>query len=230
MLDTKLASDWHCPQCGPLDRGGLTLYRPPLLNAHSKRLDPHCTACGATAICRSQPVPADAQTPAIQGAVLIITGTCSSGKSTISYLLAQQHQFIQIDGDWIWQQAKEQDPKIQPDDIHGELALLAANLASLGQAIALAHVISPHHLPIYERLFDQRSIDYQIAVLMPQVETLLARNQDRRCWPKTTPEYWVMKFYDEFLAAAPLRPYFYDNTDQSPAATAAGLARRLHGS
>ena len=66
---------------------------------------------------------------------------------------------------------------------------------------------------------------------MPRVSTLLSRNETRKCWPKTTPEYWVMKFYDEFLAASHnVESYFYDNTDETEMETADNLSKLISGS
>jgi hypothetical protein len=158
--------------------------------------------------------------------VLIVNGTCASGKSTISYLLSEHHGFIQVDGDWILHRAKQENPKAHSDEIHASLAMLAASLANLDQPVALAHIIPPEYLDTYERILGGRGIETRIVVLMPRRPTLLARNETRKCWPKTTPEYWVNKFYDEFLAASrDLERCFCDNTDEIESETASALSQ-----
>jgi hypothetical protein len=161
-----------------------------------------------------------------RGKVLIVNGTCASGKSTISYLLSTHHGFIQVDGDWVLHRAKQENPKTHSDAIHADLAALAASLANLGQPVVLAHIIPPEHLDTYERILGDRGIETRIVILMPRRPILLARNETRKCWPKTTPEYWVNRFYDEFLAAAhDLERYFYDNTDETEIETASALSQ-----
>lgn len=114
---------------------------------------------------------------------------------------------------------------MQSADLHEELATLAANLSLLGTNVALAHIIPPEHLGTYERIFNSRGMKYRIVILMPDVPVLLNRNETRKCWPKTTPEYWVMKFHDEFLgAASDIQHLFHDNTNETPIETAGLLA------
>jgi hypothetical protein len=200
----------------------LLLYRPDVFNAHSKRLDPHCATCGETVGHQRSP---DQAAPASRGHVLVINGTCASGKSTISYLLSEHHGFIQVDGDWILHRTRQQNPKAHADEIHEDLARLAADLVDTGRSVALAHIIPPEHLGVYRLIFAELGIRYGIVILMPRVPVLLSRNETRKCWPKTTPEYWVMKFHDEFQAASEdLARHFHDNTDETELETAASLS------
>jgi hypothetical protein len=62
-------------------------------------------------------------------------------------------------------------------------------------------------------------------ILMPEYATLLSRNEARKCWPKTTPVYWVDKFYDDFLSSSDRSGrFFYDNTHETEAETAENLS------
>ena len=220
MGDGPRQSGWNCPRCGPLSIDRLGLYRPGMFNANSMRLDPHCISCGGCASYQRRP-----DQLASRGSVLVINGTCASGKSTISHLLAQKHGFVQIDGDWILHKARQDNPKVHSDELHEELAMLAATLADLGQPIAIAHIIPPEHVSVYHRIFSDLEIDFEVVILMPRVPALLSRNETRKCWPKTTPEYWVMKFHNEFEAASgDLARHFHDNTDETELETATHLA------
>ena len=63
---------------------------------------------------------------------------------------------------------------------------------------------------------------------MPQMDTLLCRNESRKCWPKTTLEYWVRKFYEAFVAASQdIQDHFYDNSDETEMETAMNLPRLI---
>jgi hypothetical protein len=218
-------SGWSCRRCGPLNRENVRLYRTEMLNTHSRQLDPCCRECGAPASFRRDLAGSSVGRRADLGNVLVINGTCSSGKTTVSYLLSEHHQFIQVDGDWIWQRAKQDDPNTQPDDIHDKLALLAASLVHLGWGVALAHIILPDHLGVYDRIFRSSGVEYRNVILMPEYATLLSRNEARKCWPKTTPVYWVDKFYNEFLLSSDrCGRFFYDNTHETEAETAEKLS------
>ena len=228
MSNVASSRGWFCTQCGSLKDNQLSLYRPGILNAHSRRLDPHCVTCSTSAVFRRGPWQGERRSAGSKGKVLIINGTCSTGKSTISYLLSEHYGFVQIDGDWIWQKAREQHPKIHSDELHEDLALLAESLVDLGKPVALAHIIPPEFLPVYQHILDSGGVGYRIVVLMPQMSTLLCRNESRKCWPKTTPEYWVRKFYEEFATATQdIQDCFYDNSDETEMETAMNLSRLI---
>ena len=225
----QIGKGWHCSHCGCLERSDVSLYRPGMLNAHSKLLDPHCRTCGDSAEFR-RGTESNVTGHSYQcNQALIISSTCSSGKSTISYLLSEHHGFIQVDGDWILQRIrKERGCKVHSDEIHRDLVSWVEDLLHLGRPVVLAHVIPPAFLSVYEEVLAAQGVDYRIVILMPEVSTLLSRNATRKCWPKTTPEFWVMKFYDEFLSAPDdIKAYFYDNSRETEMETASSLSRMI---
>ena len=216
-----MRTGWTCPQCGDLNARSITWYREGLFNARSKRFDPRCADCGATAhfdpaTCTSERPPAP---------VLVISGSCASGKTTLSYLLAERYGFVQIDGDWVLENRKAEEGRhVDFNEIHPYLLTMAEGLVRLGKPVAIAHVVVPEVVRRYETWLGERGIPHKVVVLMPDQSILLERNATRDCWPKTTPEYWVLRFYQDYLCAPDaVKACFYDNSFETPEETAAAL-------
>ncbi len=212
-----------CPSCGALPSSDLQFYQPELFNAHSLRFGPWCVRCGARALPEPD-LPAGPRPP-----LLLISGSCASGKSTVSYLLAQRYGCVQIDGDWILHlRRRELGHAPEYPGIDADMLAMAAGILALGRAVVIAHVILPAQLVFYADFCAARGIAWQMAALLPREEVLLERNRTRVCWPKTTPEYWVLKFHAD-LQDAPdtFKRWYYDNSLETPAETAQRLAERL---
>ena len=221
-----MSTGWSCPRCGDLSAVHITLYREGLFNAASRRFDPRCTACGSCADFDPTRCDADPTAP-----VLVISGSCAGGKTTISYLLSEHHGFVQIDGDWVLESRKAREQRhVDADEIHSYLLTMAEGIARLSRPVALAHIVPPSIVPHYQAWLTERRIAHRIVILMPRTPVLLARNEARICWPKATPEHWVLKFHDDYLNAPdPIKALFYDNSDETPDQTAAALARSVVG-
>lgn len=221
-------SGWRCANCGQLDGDGIALYREgDMFNARSRRFDPRCVVCGGHATFSAGE--AGLALESSRGRALVISGTCSSGKTTISHMLAVRHGFVQVDGDWIQERLRDKDGRrADLDEIHDYLLNVAEGLVAIGRSVAIAHIILPPHLPRYRRFFRERGIGHRIVTLMPRMPVLLLRNADRVCWPKATPEYWVRRFHEDLLSA-PGEPasLCYDNSDESPEETADRLRAML---
>ena len=213
-------SGWRCPNCGQLDGADIALYpHGDMFNACSRRFDPHCATCGSPATfdrdeCKLAQANPDAK-------VIIISGSCSSGKTTVSYLLSERHGFVQVDGDWVQESLRDKrGRRADFNEIHDYLLHMAEGLVSLGRSVAIAHVVLPGYLPRYQRFFRERGIAHRIVLLMPRMPVLLRRNAERVCWPKTTPERWVNKFYQDFQEASEeVKALFYDNSRETPEKT-----------
>ena len=219
-----MTTGWSCPQCGDLVAGDVVPYREGVFNAASRRFDPRCRSCKRHAT--FDPARCDTSPTA---PVLVISGSCAGGKTTVSYLLSEHHGFVQIDGDWVLESRKaEAQHRVDTDEIHPYLLTMAEGFARLGRPVALAHIVPPSLIPHYQAWLTERRIAHRIVILMPQTPVLLARNATRVCWPKTTPEYWVLKFHQDYLdAPAAVRDLFYDNSAETPDQTAAALARSV---
>lgn len=93
---------WRCPRCGDVAESDLVLYRADgVFNKHSKRFGPWCRACGERIAFREGDGPAAPIPHRPSARVLLLSGTCASGKSAVSYLLSERYGLAQIDGDWI---------------------------------------------------------------------------------------------------------------------------------
>jgi len=134
--------------------------------------------------------------------VLLLNGTCGSGKSSIAEELAKSHGFLAIDGDCVRQvQKHKRGPDYEwvnnspemIDEIGTEIDILAA----IGDKIVISTVVEPDDLQKYISLFVSKGMDYRIILLKPNYETALKRTQTRTCFGSVTPEYWVKYFYDK---------------------------------
>ena len=223
-----MKSVWRCPKCGELDDAGIALYpHGDMFNTCSNRFDPRCATCGSPAIFHPN---ARKLSPANPNArVIIVSGPCSSGKTTISYLLSERHGFVQVDGDWILESIKDaRGRRADFNEIHEYLLHMAEGMVLLGKSVAIAHVVLPEYLPRYQLFLRERGINHRVAILMPRMRVLLRWNAERICWPKTTPEYWVTKFYQDFLEAPEeVKALFYDNSHETPEETADRLYAML---
>jgi hypothetical protein len=154
--------------------------------------------------------------------VLLLTGSCASGKSTVSWLLAAQHGLVQVDGDWVLAQRRgEWGHTVDYRRIDAELATMAEGFAWLGLGCVIAQVILPDTVPAYAAHFNARGIPWRLVALMPARDALLERSRTRATWPHPTPEEWVHRFQDDLLGLRPGgRISVHDNTEESPEQTA----------
>lgn len=221
---------FHCPVCGMLNEPQLALYLPELFNAHSLRFGPWCVRCGRRALVMSDRLDA-APGQTFNAPMLFISGSCASGKSTVSHLLAHQYGYVQIDGDWILHRRRtEAGRPVEFSNIDEELLAMAAGMTALGKPVVIAQVILPAQMALYDKFCGRLGILWQAAVLMPQEEELLERNRTRKCWPKTTPEYWVKHFHAQLLGGPPaFARWYYDNSHETAEETAEKLWQRMVG-
>ena len=141
------ATSFCCPACGGRREDQLELYQAELFNTHSLRFGPWCTGCGKRVLATADTLD-DRASPPRRSPLLLISGSCASGKSTVSYLLAQRYGCVQIDGDWILHLRKAElgrPPEFA--EIDGEMLAMAAALTALGRPVAIAQVILPAQMP-----------------------------------------------------------------------------------
>lgn len=225
-----MAIGWCCPCCGEVTTeaatGALELYRADgVFNKHSKRFGPWCRACGRRALFHEGEGPPAPVPHPPTARVLLLSGTCASGKSTVSYLLSERYGLAQIDGDWILDlRRRELGRKVSLEETHESMLAMAVGMVALGRSAVIAHVILPQALAWYRAHLAARRIVHRAVVLMPPMDTLLERNRTRDCWPQPTPEYWVHKFVDG-LRAGPesVHALFYDNSRETADETAQRL-------
>jgi len=134
--------------------------------------------------------------------ILLLNGTCGSGKSSIADELMKFHGFLAIDGDCVRQVQKY---KLGPErkwvnnapEMIEEIGKEIDILSAVGSEIVISTVVEPDDLPKYISLFESKGMDYRIILLKPDYETVVKRTQTRTCFGSITPEYWVRYFYDK---------------------------------
>lgn len=130
------------------------------------------------------------------GNIIVLNGTCGSGKSTIAELM-QKRGFWSIDGDCAIQAAryKKNGEKIDFRGAIGEIAYEIDVLSLYSKNIVLATIIAPEDLEKYRNIFKERNLKYKFILLKPNYETAVERCQSRTCHSNVTPEYWIDYFY-----------------------------------
>lgn len=221
------SAPWVCDRCGLRLVSDISVYDETAsrFNEHCLRFGPWCTTCKARVRLRQDGTLGDARIEVDGPVVVLISGTCASGKSRISYELASTHGFVQIDGDWVWTMLKAESGKKLPSDaIHRDLMDMAYGMHLSGRNSSVAHVVRPHEFGGYEQYMGQRGVPLLEVVLQPTEAVAIARSVERRCWPKPTPEYWVRFFRDEFAEWKDRgNVRILDNSDAKPENTAAAI-------
>jgi len=184
-----------CPICGKIPICSVTIYN---ANLRKQTFDilpilPTCNICGSEAEI----------TGCTNGVkVLLLNGTCGSGKSSTAEELVKKHGFHAIDGDCVRQIQKhklgpghawENNSPEMMDEISKEIDILSA----MGNKIVISTVVEPQDLHKYRDIFESKGVEYRIVLLKPDYDTAVARTQTRTCHTSITPEYWVKYFYDK---------------------------------
>jgi len=201
-----------CPTCGMPTKDEVTVYSARLRRQTFAMLPilPTCQRCGAdvtvTHTCTG-------------GSILVLNGTCGSGKSTIAEILASQG-YLAIDGDCVIQVVKHKmgSKQVALADLVPEVACEIDLLSLYGERFVLSHVITPAEMAAYVTLFRERNLAYRFVLLKPDYATAVARCQSRTCHTSVTPEYWIRHFYD--LLAFDGGAEVVDSTHMTPEETA----------
>ena len=162
-----------CPNCGELTKEQIHVF-----NKNIRKQDfgllpvlPTCRFCNAEVeishICS-------------EGNIIILNGTCGSGKSTIAEQMIKKG-FRAIDGDCAIQAMKHKQ-KLKTVDFRETIDEIAYDIDVLSlysRQLVLAAIIVPEDL-----------------LLKPDYQTVLERCRNRTCHKNVTPEYWIRYFYD----------------------------------
>ena len=223
---------WSCPHCGSIAPEQVTVCNarlrseqlpiPPIL--------PTCTACGAELACNVHAT----VNPEIR--VIVITGTCASGKKTIAQLLARRHGFRIIDGNIVRDVVRHKlgirNAQFNGDEMVAEITREIDILAALHQDIVLSHVIIPDDLPRYRSVFRQRQLRYRIVLLQPDCAVAVARSRERICFTGVTDEYWIRHFHEQLSVLEQQEQpdvIVYDNGGESAEESAEKILRLYQG-
>ena len=185
-----------CPTCGQVPLENITVYSRALRKqtfAISPIL-PTCNSCGMEV----------EVTGHTQGArILLLNGTCGSGKSATAEELVKNHGFMAIDSDCTRQVIKHklgiEHVAFDSIEMHEEIGREIDILSTYTRDIVLSHVVMPADIAKYKGLFESKGMKYRIILLRPSYETALSRTKTRTCHTSITPEEWVRYFYDSLV-------------------------------
>jgi predicted kinase len=166
--------------------------------------------------------------------VLLLTGTCGSGKTTVATLLANLAGWTHISEDDIWHNCFGKDRgrflsdehRLKRQKVH-EIVLkqLLSSLNSGREVVidATVHESPPEAYEEYQRLFEAHGIEWTIRVLHPRLEVAVARDRGRECWK--VGERGVKELREKFDNGVFGTECYVDNSDE----TAEETMRRLLG-
>jgi len=203
-----------CPNCGKLLENDIQIYSQALRKQqfdHTPIL-PTCKKCIAVV---------EISYRCDGGNIIVLNGTCGSGKSTVAEVLAKKG-FLAIDGDCVRQVVKHKSNKeqvhFQEQDVFDEIAHEIDILSMFGSNFVLAHVLMPEDMEKYIEIFNARNLKYHFFLLKPSYQTAVERCNTRTCHTSITPEYWIKHFYDALVFDSSVK--IVDNTSMTAKQTA----------
>ena len=206
-----------CPNCGEIPKENVKIYNNILRkqNINISPVLPVCKICGGEAaishICNG-------------GKILIINGTCGSGKTTVAEIL-QENGYLAIDGDCAIQSIRHKKgiKQYEWDELIKEIACEIDVLSFFGENIVLSHVVLPEDIEKYIEIFEKRNMEYKFILLKPKYQTAVERCQTRTCHDNVTPEKWIKHFYDTLIFDDKI--ITVDNTDLTAQETADSILK-----
>lgn len=147
--------------------------------------------------------------------LIIINGPLSSGKTSLAKKIANQHNFLHLDGEAINHMIKTKQwlNNLHDNSIHADLLFMTEACLDLDHNVIISHTISPDFWILYEHFFREKNINFEHIVLLPDQETLTERN--RLCKYKTTEDEDLENSFRQFNSSNSLDEFIYDNTGES---------------
>jgi len=196
---------WNCNNCGLVN--DVQLYNSNLKKPGFKLgpILPVCNNCGETVILSKD-------IKKYNKRILILTGPCGSGKTSIAEYLYQNKEFNIVDLDSIIDLVQNK-YKIKGVDYNSKEAIneLVESINILlhyNNDIAVSYIIDPDKIEMYKNIFHNFGLSYKIIFLYSNYLTILKRTKTRTCFNSITPEKWVKHFYDKMI---PLKDIVTEN-------------------
>lgn len=211
---------WLCPNCGYV--ANIELHHSGVKQRKRISIRPILPSCAA---CETEVRLYHSTTHRTATRLIVLTGTCASGKSTTAEELVAGHGFYGIDGNCVRDVVRYKygrtDFAFNGVEMVQEIAQEIDILLALQKDIVLSHVILPEDLHIYREMFLVRGLCYKIFVLQPQYAAAVSRSKERRGFPSPTPQDWVKHFHDAMCSYRPeCDVVIFDNTYLSVEASA----------
>jgi predicted kinase len=167
--------------------------------------------------------------------VLVLSGTCGSGKSTIAQLLADEYGWTRLSEDEMWRRRFHRNRgKIGSREhcqrraaVRKELAELVSVAMREGHVVvdATVHEADANSVGEYEALFAPDQITWALRVLHPRLEVAIRRDAAREGW-RAGPE-GVESLWRKFTGHRFGSHVFIDNSDETAAESARSVLRSL---
>jgi shikimate kinase len=141
--------------------------------------------------------------------VLLLNGTCGSGKSTIGNILGENYGYEYVDADIILKQIKKRHSvqfEYNDDIVFMEYGLNINHCWEKEKSTVISSVFTFEDLTRFNKMLDGKYKN-RVVVLIPEVEIAIKRTQERSCFASVIPEYWVRKFHQDMQN-------IYDNNQQ----------------
>lgn len=160
--------------------------------------------------------------------IIVLTGTCGSGKTTVSKLLAARPGWIRISEDEVWKShfgknrgiAGSEEHRRKRGQVHDEVfaGIIAARKKNESVVIdATVHESPPEAYGEYRSYFETNGMRWILRVLHPRLEVAVARDSLRTDW--VAGKERVGRLYAKFTHKIFGPECFIDNSDESPEQT-----------
>ncbi|MDO8669487.1 MAG: AAA family ATPase [Candidatus Buchananbacteria bacterium] len=134
--------------------------------------------------------------------VLILTGPCGAGKTTISELLEKEHGFIRINGDILDTEFFPQGGQwLEKNHValiksHDKILAKTKEAFDSGSNVVVDYIIFDKHLDFFEKFKKEFGNNLAIKVLFPDQKHLNQRDINHQCWT-SGPEH-ISQSYGHF--------------------------------
>ena len=130
--------------------------------------------------------------------LLIINGTCGSGKTTVATLLSQQYGIPYIDVDFTIKSIKDQTsltPAYNSIEVYNKLMDELQNIKS--KVVVIASIFLSKDFIVLKSLISYLDFNMFHILLKPDFETAICRTQERTCFKNKTPVEVTKYFHEE---------------------------------
>ena len=159
---------------------------------------------------------------------IILTGTCGSGKTTISKLLAEKAGWKRISEDEIWKECFGKNRGIFGSDEHRIKRrhvhkIVFTEILSISKEVqfividATVHESPPEAYYEYSDFLEKYSINWHLVVLHPRLEIAIKRDSQRIDWIAGSERVKSLRL--KFTGLVFPKESFIDNSDDTPAQT-----------